>query len=310
MLRLVFVPLAGLLLLTGAPGGTTDASAARGNVVCPPVTEYCIVGAESQGTPSVTHRPTHTSVAPRTPRCRIPANVLDAGTPEPCTSEFGVWNNADGCYYQLATPQPPASDPAWEGHYPAGAIYHLTCFGYIGTGGGDGWFATPPAGLAGPAVSAAVLAQRAVSLLALRGPAIGIAPSLGRPGLVGLPVWLWTGVSAHTWGPVSATATVPGLSVTASARAQRITWSMGDGHTVTCRSPGTPYRVSLGGRRSPDCGYVYEQPSAVVPGGKYRVVATTTWQVRWAGGGQAGVITVTRASATTVQINELQVLIS
>jgi hypothetical protein len=147
-------------------------------------------------------------------------------------------------------------------------------------------------------------------LLRLEGPDIGRAPQAGRPGLVGLPVWLWTTRTPRTWGPVSATASVPGLSVTATARAQRIVWSMGDGHSVTCTRPGTPYRESLGGRRSPDCGYVYTQPSTTEPDGTYRVTGTTTWRVVWAGGGDSGAITLTRSSTTTVEIGELQVLIS
>ena len=85
---------------------------------------------------------------------------------------------------------------------------------------------------------------------------------------------------------------------------------MGDGHSVTCTRPGTPYHESLGNRRSPDCGHVYTQPSLTEPGGTYRVTATTTWQVVWAGGGDSGVITLTRSSTTTVEIRELQVLIS
>ena len=117
-----------------------------------------------------------------------------------CTSEFGVWSNTDGCYYELLNPQPPASDPLWEGHYPDGAIYQWVCFGYQGTGGGTGWRATPPAGLTGPMVSPAELAQRAVELPHLQGPNIGMAPQTGRPGLVGLPVWPWTAVTPTTWG--------------------------------------------------------------------------------------------------------------
>ncbi|MCA0328478.1 MAG: hypothetical protein LCI03_01080 [Actinobacteria bacterium] len=85
---------------------------------------------------------------------------------------------------------------------------------------------------------------------------------------------------------------------------------MGDGHSVTCTSPGTPYTTSRGATASPTCGYVYESSSASQPDHAYTVVATTTWEVTWTGGGQSGVITTTRVSTTTVRIAELQVLVS
>ena len=166
-------------------------------------------------------------------------------------STFGWFNPTDACYYKLVEPQPPATDPAWEGHYPNGAIYDIVCPGIIGTGGGWGWSATPPPGF-GPTVTAAQLAQEAIRRLQLLGPEIGMAPPPTSTGLVGVPVWLWTAVTPATWGPTSATASVPGLSVTATARADHIVWDMGDAHSVTCANPGTPYRQSLGGGRVAD----------------------------------------------------------
>lgn len=298
------------LLALGTP--LADAMAAPAErVTCPPGRPTCVIVVETPESPGTTAAAASTQADYDPPSCTIPDGLLGAGKSMSCTDpDFGTWSNADGCYYRLADPQPPASSPLWEGHYPDGAIYESVCFGYQGTGGGAVWRATPPAGLAAPTVSPAELAQRAVELLRLEGPDIGMAPEAGRSGLVGLPVWLWTAVAPRTWGPVSATASVPGLSVTATARAQRITWSMGDGHSVTCTGPGTPYRESLGARRSPDCGHVYAQPSTTEPGGTYRVRATTTWRVIWAGGGDSGVITVTRSSSTALEIGELQVLIS
>ena len=137
-----------------------------------------------------------------------------------------------------------------------------------------------------------------------------MAPGPGKTGLVGLPVWLWTTVSPSTWGPTSASASIPGLSVTATARATRIVWDMGDGHTVTCANPGTPFTSASASAASPTCGHVYTRSSALLPGAVYPVVATTTWEVAWSGGGQSGVLTVTRTSRTSVRIGELQVLTS
>jgi hypothetical protein len=119
---------------------------------------------------------------------------------------------------------------------------------------------------------------------------------------------MWTTVTPNTWGPISASASEAGLTVTITAKATQIVWDMGDGHSVTCTSPGTPFTNGDGGRQSPTCGYTYDQPSRDRAGGKYTVTATTSWVVNWAGGGATGEIDQTRTSATTVAIDELQVV--
>ncbi|TQS44444.1 ATP/GTP-binding protein [Cryptosporangium phraense] len=154
------------------------------------------------------------------------------------------------------------------------------------------------------------VALREFAKIPIKGPQIGIVPGpeAGKAGLVGLPVWLWTAVTPQTWGPFTATATVPGLTVTATATAVKITWNMGDGHQVTCTNPGTPYQASYGNAASPDCGYRYTRSSRSQPGGRYTVTGTTNWVVNWAGGGQTGTIPQTRQTTTTIQIDELQVV--
>ncbi|MEO6821132.1 MAG: ATP/GTP-binding protein, partial [Candidatus Nanopelagicales bacterium] len=169
------------------------------------------------------------------------------------------------------------------------------------------WFATAPPGTP---VSPVQLAQRAVDSMTLRGAEIQMAPHSGAMGLVGLPMWLWTTVGPTTWGPNSATATVPGLSVTAVAKATKIVWDMGDGTRLTCAGPGTPYSAAASTTVSPTCGHVYQRSSASRPGHLYAITATTTWVITWAGGGESGVLTRTRTSAATARVGELQVLIS
>ncbi len=282
---------------------TAVGAVAGGPVACPPTRPFCIIQVDSPG------KPGSGSTSGKSAPDKVVCKISFTGEVVPCHDPvFGWFNPADDCYYQLLQPQPPASDIAWEGHFPQGAIYEQVCGWIIGTGGGWVWRATPPPGLGG--VTAAQLAQQAVRLLRLSGPDIGMAPRPGSTGLVGLPVWLWTAATPTTWGPSSATASVPGLSVTATARAARIVWGMGDGHSVTCANPGTPYAETLGAKASPTCGYVYAISSAAQPGAKYKVTATTTWNVTWVGGGQTGALTVTRASATQVSIGEMQVLVS
>lgn len=154
------------------------------------------------------------------------------------------------------------------------------------------------------------LAQQAEAELVLRPPTITMAPMNGGSGLVGMPVWLSIATTNNQyWGqqttpPVS----VPGLSVTATAKTKSVTWDMGDGHTVPCLNPGTPYSASDGLTASPDCPYIYRQPSGSKPGGVYTVTATTTWEVTWsASTGQSGTLPdQTLTSTTTIKIGELQ----
>ncbi|MFY1633676.1 hypothetical protein ACN27F_10385 [Solwaraspora sp. WMMB335] len=146
----------------------------------------------------------------------------------------------------------------------------------------------------------------------MRGAEIGISPDPSGSGLVGLPIWLWTAVTPLTWGPITATASVPGLSVTARGQATEIRWDMGDGRSVTCENPGTPYnKATHGASASTTCGYPgYSVPSRTQPDGRYTVVATTTWHIEWwvVGGGATGAETVTRESSTSIRIDELQVV--
>lgn len=123
-------------------------------------------------------------------------------------------------------------------------------------------------------------------------------------GAVGVPVWLWT----QPWNPQAATAAAGGIAVTVTAKITDVTWSMGDGHTVTCAGPGTAFAESMGFRDSPDCGYRYSQPSRNQPGGKYPLTATATWAVQWTGAFTAAT-TITTASTVQVAIGEYQSLV-
>lgn len=151
----------------------------------------------------------------------------------------------------------------------------------------------------------AELAAAALATLDLPTPKIGSAPCTGPDcmGAVGVPVWLWT----QPWTPKTTTAAVRGTKITATAKVAKVTWSMGDGGTVTCKSPGTPYRGSYGFEESPDCGYMYTKTSADMPGMRYPVSATATWNVTWAGDETGSTTTTTRATVQ-VMVGEYQVL--
>ncbi|QFZ18482.1 hypothetical protein [Saccharothrix syringae] len=132
--------------------------------------------------------------------------------------------------------------------------------------------------------SPAELAQMARKQLRLPTPTIAANPA--RDQLVNLPTWMWL---SGGFGPVSATASVPGVSVTATATPTSVTWSMGDGSTVTCTGAGTPYTSATDPKApSPDCGHVYRRSSAGQAGQAFPVTATVHWTVTWSGAGQGG----------------------
>ena len=228
------------------------------------------------------------------------------GQTVPCSiGGLGWFNSRDGCYYLASPPPPPGLGEDHTGE--EGNWYTITCGMY---GGGPvearlEWRAGAP--LQQPP-DPAELARRALAKVTLKGAQIGMAPKQGGAGLVSLPVWMWTTVTPNTWGPISASESEAGLTVTITAKAESIVWDMGDGHSVTCASPGTPFKAGNGGQQSPTCGYVYGSSSRDRSGGKYTVTATTDWRVDWSGGGSTGVIDQTRTAGTTVQIDELQVV--
>lgn len=191
--------------------------------------------------------------------------------------------------------QPPPGQP--------GAWYMYQC-------SGDGWrdalYRPPiwiPDGQAA-APSPEQLAQQAYNQLRLPSPQIRANP-VGTQ-LVNLPTWLW--LDQSSWGTRSATASVPGVSVTATATPQSVTWSMGDGSTVTCPGAGTPFPT--GGNpsaASPDCGHTYTRSSQGQPNNQFPVSASIHWTVTWAGAGQGGTFpNLTTTSSASFAVAESQ----
>ena len=233
------------------------------------------------------------------------------GLPVPCSSEtYGTWSNALNCYLKPWSPQPPPDSPLWAGNHPRGAVYHcVSATNYPGTTTGSVWLPGPPeAGL-----SPAAAAQAVVRRMDLRAAEIGIVPEdrPGSIGAVGAPVYMWTTPGPTTFGPQVLTGSAGGVTITATAKVDRIEWSMGDGGTVTCRTPGTVYEDRYGFGSSPDCGYRYQRTSAGKPGNAYPIVATSYWVVDWTGpAGSSGKIPLTLESRTSIVVGELQALVT
>jgi hypothetical protein len=231
--------------------------------------------------------------------------------PVPCTSKDGYWSNTYNCYIRAVDPQPAAGDPMWQGHQPGdGAVY--TCYQPQTDMAVYLWAADPPPNSgAGPAPRD--VAQLAVKQMDLRAIDIGITPRPGADsiGIVGMPVWMWAAnPDAHTVGPATASASAGGITVSATARIQRITWDMGDGNTVICSTADTPYQASYGNKKSPDCGHVYTTSSSSKPDQRFTVTATSDWVITWAGAGQTGTIRLNGLTRSVqIAVGEAQVLV-
>ncbi len=292
----------GLLALAVTVGfilfpGPARADDGWGNTVCDQPKPGCTVSAGTSG-----HSGNQTTGAKSggDGKCRNPE-----GQEIPCERD-GAWAGADGCYYK---PLDLSADTiAALGGQPAGAgsWYERTCVGTVGNAevglGGPVWLNTPPV------VAPQVLARQARSMLTLPNVAIRVNPAGDQ--LVGLPSWL--SLDPASWRTQSATAAVPGVSVTATATPTQAVWSMGNGDSVVCHGPGTPWRPGTDpAAASPDCGYRYPRSSAGAPGGSYAVTVTISWQVTWAGAGQAGTIPgLTTAGAVQVRVAESQTVIT
>lgn len=229
----------------------------------------------------------------------------------PCTRGGGVWSDARECYVSLASPQPPASDPIWDGHED-GAVY--TCAVYLS---GQPRFA-PPAGGSyqfwSPAPEQAIdpesLARQAVERMRLVPPSLGMTPlAEDAPLPVGVDAWLWIADSGpRSFGPISRSATAGSTTVRATARVVKVTWAMGDGGTVTCTDAGTAWTPDSGSGPSPTCGYRYSKAATSRPGGVFPVTATTHWSVDWAGAGRSGQLTFSMTGRGHLRVVEVQAL--
>lgn len=231
------------------------------------------------------------------------------GQAMPCSGHGGQWSNDRGCWVSPADPQPPTDDPIWEGHTD-GAIYKCVPAAANVNATDRSWlFWAGSAPLVGdPMVAVQDAYQRVRRQIAA--PQLGWTPLGDDRTLVGTENWLWLDNRDDSWGTVSANASVPGITVTVTARARIVRWDMGDGQQVLCDSPGTVWRVGMSGDApSPTCGHRYASESGSSPGGKYQVRATVTWEVSWSGtGGLGGEIDPLQMAATrAVQVHELQV---
>ncbi|MER7690506.1 hypothetical protein [Streptomyces sp. NPDC097610] len=305
--------------LSAAPAAASGGGKPGGGVTCPELVPDCDINAGGGGGGDNGEKPKPGGKPDGgggggSAKCYIEWDNIGE---VPCyDADMGWFNPAGQCYWEILEPQPAkdAADWEWGTAAPAtdaerakGKVYNVTC---PGAGrelmGGSTWSLNPPPGFGG-GPTAEELAQEAIKKMRLLGADIGSAPKAGKTGLVGMPVWIWNNKAPRTWGPVTASASAPGITVTATANVKKIVYTMGDGGFEVCTTAGTPYEKRFGGQPSPDCGYRYTKTSNSQPGKAFTITAITTWTVHWTGGGQEGDITTTReAEPAQITIGEAQ----
>ncbi|MEV7167536.1 ATP/GTP-binding protein [Streptomyces microflavus] len=230
------------------------------------------------------------------------ASATTAGT-------SGAGSSKPSCTYTRLDPQPPPDNMFWKGHdrTEKGAVYGVNCPN--SQGARTVWLPDGQAPAAAPVIDPEAVARRAAASMKLTGPAVASPRAAGKY-VVGMPMWMWADPSPTTFGPISASATAGGVTVTATAKVSQTVWAMGDGTTVTCHGPGTPYSPEHSKAMSPDCGHRYQRAASDKPDGRYRGTATATWSITWTAPalGDEGEFTETRATAWTAWIGEVQVL--
>jgi hypothetical protein len=221
------------------------------------------------------------------------------------------WLGSTGCYYKA---DPTFVPPGWDSseQHPTGqtgAYYLVSCSPQnLSTGGGIVWLPNGATGAAAALPAPEILAEQAVRQLSFPTLSIYASPPTGADQLVGLPTWLW--LEEGDWHPITATAAVPGESITATATPNSVTWNLGDGNTIVCQGPGTPYTaVDPPDEASPTCGHTYVNSSAGQPGNAFTVTATVSWNVSWAGAGQVGTVPALNSTTTgTLRVADVESL--
>jgi hypothetical protein len=159
-----------------------------------------------------------------------------------------------------------------------------------------------------PDIDPRALAEMQVKQLSVPVAEVGTSPTSDQDQVVRVPTWLWI---ASDWQPVTVTATAGRVAATVTATPTRVVWSMGDGGSVTCAGPGTPYDSSRpAADQHTDCSYTYRQTSVGQPDERYSVTATVYWSVVFTSnaGANGALGEVSSTSAFTLRVAQAQAL--
>lgn len=165
-----------------------------------------------------------------------------------------------------------------------------------------------------PAITPEILAQSAYDRIRIPDTEISLSPDVLAKQTVNLNTWAW--LDKEDFAPVSVTASLPVLGISATTTATPIGLHLdagtpdadlfpasGDCPRNSDGSIGTPYRSGDGGR-TPPCGLVYRRSSN---GGTFPLRATVTWRVTWVGTTGGGTLDNGSFDRTTdITVREIQ----
>ena len=207
---------------------------------------------------------------------KITATASSGGNPSQSSSVTGSSDPSlpPACPYIPAPPNiaaylGPGSTPQGAWYLPSCALPYAMSAAYPAV-----WIPSSPTTVNAPSVPA--LLQQAMGQAALVHPGINLNP----PGqeVVNLPTWLW--VSPSDWSPVAASAAAGSVNATVTANPIAVTWTFGDGNSITCPGPGVPYNPGLpSSEQSTYCSYTWRTSSAGQPNAVFEVTATIEYQV-------------------------------
>ncbi|HKE77566.1 MAG TPA: hypothetical protein VKB57_28355 [Acidimicrobiales bacterium] len=174
----------------------------------------------------------------------------------------------------------------------------------------------PDAQAAAPVVPADVVARLAVGQIRPPTPRPATAPRIGLSTIVGISTWMW--VDTTQWRPITRTASVGPVGVTATVTPATVTWDMGEGHgkqPAVCDGPGRMYQLDVpDDLQHTDCAYVFQWASTDHRhddhvGDSYHATATITWTVAWrtVDGSQTGSLADLHTTTPfDIRVNEIQ----
>jgi hypothetical protein len=214
------------------------------------------------------------------------------GSPATTAPDGNVGDSAPSCTYTPVDVSASAGFALAPGGPTPGEWYLVECPDAVENAEWIATVDTTAPAVVNPGASPRAAAAQAAASIVLPSPSIRVNPAAFS--VVNLPTWL--SIDPAAWHTFQATATVSGVTATAVAVPETVTWTMGDGGRVQCNGPGTAYDPQLpAGAQSTSCAYTYGRSSVGEPSGDgdpndgaFPVTATVSWKVIWTAVGAPG----------------------